>query len=150
MTPGVVLHEIGQLRQVSWWHSGWHMSSASEISPEISLSCHLQVIFRSSACHLHVVCTRLQSPKYFLLNTGATALLKIDFKLNYNLHNKVELQFHYVPICLTWNKFRTKQKAFQKDGYRMFACCTFSTGGDSSSSNRFPLIVFKGGGGKAG
>ena len=75
MTPGVVLHEIGQLRQVSGWCSGWHMSFASEISPEISLLCHLQVICTSSAGHLHVVHTRLQSPKYFKLNTRATALL---------------------------------------------------------------------------
>ena len=76
MTSGVVLHEIGQLRQVSGWRSGWHMSSTSEISPEISLSCHPQVICTSSTGHLHIVCTRLQSPKYFQLNTRATALLK--------------------------------------------------------------------------
>ena len=76
MTPGVVLHEIGQLMQVSRWHSRWHMSSASEISPEISLSYHLHIICMSSACHPHVVHTRLQSPKYFQLNTRATALLK--------------------------------------------------------------------------
>ena len=55
MTLGVVLHEIGQLMQVSRWHSRWHMSSASEISPEISLSYHLHIICMSSACHLHVI-----------------------------------------------------------------------------------------------
>ena len=56
--------------------SRWHMSSASEISPEISLLCHLHVIHMSSARHLHVVCTRLQLPKYFQLNSR-TALLKM-------------------------------------------------------------------------
>ena len=132
MTLGVVLHEIGQLREVCRWHvdgmrmacgwhvcaddmqmmcrwcvddmcvcrwhaddtrcsitwnwatqasvwmmSGWHMSSAGEISPEISLSCHLHVICTSSACCPHVVCKILQLSKYFQLNTRATALLKM-------------------------------------------------------------------------
>ena len=43
-----------------------HMSSSSEISPEVSFS-----------CHQHVVCTRFQPQKYFQLNSRATALLKI-------------------------------------------------------------------------
>ena len=57
MTPGAVLHEIGQLRQVSGWRSGWHMSSARQISPEVSLSCHLHVVHRSSACCPHEIST---------------------------------------------------------------------------------------------
>ena len=53
------------------------MSSASEISPEISLSCHPQVICTSSTGHLHVIRTRLQSPKYFQLNTRTALLISI-------------------------------------------------------------------------
>ena len=65
----------------------WHMSFASEISPEISLSCHLHIvrilsthhlhiICTSSTCHPHVICMRFQPQKYFQLNSRATALLK--------------------------------------------------------------------------
>ena len=57
MTPGVVLHKIGQLRQVSGWHSGWHMSSTSQISPEVSLSCHPHIICTSSARRPHKIST---------------------------------------------------------------------------------------------
>ena len=53
----------------------WHMSSASEISPKISLSCRLHII-RMSSAH-HVVCMRFQPQKYFQLNSRATALLMI-------------------------------------------------------------------------
>ena len=90
MTPGVVLHKIWQLRQVSGWHSGWHMSSASQISPEVSLSCHPQVIYTSSAGHLHVICTcEISTPKYFQ-SKSRTALLKIRNTTKFGL-TKIKL-----------------------------------------------------------
>ena len=75
------------------------MSSASEISPEISLLCHPQVICMSSARHPCIVRMRLQSPKYFQLNTRATALLKIS-----NISKKI------IP------EFRTKYGNFRNFG----------------------------------
>ena len=47
----------------------------------VSSACHLHVIRRSSACRPQVVCTRLQLPKYFQLNSR-TALLKIKILLS--------------------------------------------------------------------
>ena len=52
----------------------------------------------SSAHHLHVVRTRLQSPKYFQLNTRATALLKIKQRY-YFLFELFILQWsHRIPF----------------------------------------------------
>ena len=66
------------------------MSSASQISPEVSLSCHPQVIYTSSAGHLHVVCTssaaRFQ-PQNISSQRAETALLKIERK-NIHVRNK--------------------------------------------------------------
>ena len=69
MTPGVVLYEIGQLRQVSRWRFGWHMSSTSQILPKVSLSCHPHIICMSSTGHLHIVCARFQQEIYFHLKS---------------------------------------------------------------------------------
>ena len=52
------------------------MSSASQISPEVSLSCHPQVIYTSSAGHLHIICHEISTPKYFQ-SKSRTALLKM-------------------------------------------------------------------------
>ena len=61
------------------------MSSASQISPEVSLLCHLHVICMSSARHLYVVCTS-SARRPHEISTGnifplkeQTALLKIKF-----------------------------------------------------------------------
>ena len=126
MTPGVVLHEIGQLREVCRWHaddmcvqmtcrwcaddmwmvcgwhvclrmmcgwptddtrcstawnwatqasvwttSGWHMSSAGEILPEISLSCHPHIICTSSARRPHKTSTPKIFPVKYQSNSSA-------------------------------------------------------------------------------
>ena len=38
---------------------------------------HSHVVRTSSACRLHIICTKFQPQKYFQLNSRATALLKI-------------------------------------------------------------------------
>ena len=55
---------------------------------------HSHVICRSSACHPCVVRMRLQSPKYFQLNTRATALLKM---------NMIQTTFWLLDVYLRWN-----------------------------------------------
>ena len=54
----------------------------------VSSACHLHVIRRSSARRPQVVCTRLQLPKYFQLNSR-TALLKTE--PSHSQHHQITL-----------------------------------------------------------
>ena len=88
MTPGLVLHEIGQLRQVCGWcaddiHacgrcSRRHMSSASRNLQRsltlMSSARRLHIVCMSSARHLHVVRREISIAKYF--ESKSRALLK--------------------------------------------------------------------------
>ena len=71
-----------------------HMSSSSEISPEVSLSCHPHVIHTSSACHLHVVHTRFQPQKYFQLNSRALSAKNIQRRKKKSFSPKILIKIY--------------------------------------------------------
>ena len=79
----------------------------------VSSACHLHVIRMSSVRHLHIVCTRLQLPKYFQLNSR-TALLKIktDWYTQFNLLIVVSTKF--------WNsaEYHGNLKLYLQIGWR--------------------------------
>ena len=120
MTPGVVLHYIWQLRQVCGWHVDdvwmtyvirqWNLTQNLTL---VSSARHLHIVCTSSTHHLYIVRTRLQPPKYFQLNTRATALLKsnenyaVKFKPFSTMepslsHYSERWDAHKIKICPTF------------------------------------------------
>ena len=78
MTPGVVLHEIGQLRQVSGWCADdvqmtyvicqWNLTRNLTL---VSSACHLHVVHTSSARRPHMTSTPKIFPVKYHSNSSA-------------------------------------------------------------------------------
>ena len=133
------LPELHNFMQYYTWYQAcrWRLDDICHPPVKSHPKSHSRVICMSSACCLHVVCTRLQLPKYFQLNSRTALLTKtviivqLPHKLsdanNYILRNILKVYFktntqtrrYFSQIwggCCMVSKYSNK-KLFQSNGW---------------------------------